>query len=61
MNHKQIELGQDNLEAVEKFFRTHLCATQRECAEALSLSAMAVNRHVKTIRASWRKQKRRTG
>lgn len=58
MNHKQIELGQDNLEAVEEFFRTHLCATQRECSEALGLSAMAVNRHVKTIRAGWRKKRR---
>ncbi len=59
MNQKQIELGQDNLEAVKEFFITHLCATQRECAEALGLSAMAVNRHVKTIRASWRRKSKR--
>lgn len=54
MNYLQVELGQENLDAVKKFFRTHLCATQRECAESLGLSVMAVNRHVRTIRAEWR-------
>lgn len=54
MNYLQVELGQENLDAVKKFFRTHLCATQRECAEYLGLSVMAVNRHVRTIRAEWR-------
>ncbi|MDQ0996932.1 hypothetical protein QFZ34_002114 [Phyllobacterium ifriqiyense] len=52
MNHKQIAVGQDNLSAVLNYFKTHLCATNVECAEALGLSVMAVGRHVKTIRAS---------
>lgn len=59
MNHIQVELGQQNLDAVREFFRTHLCCTQRECAAALGLSAMAVNRHVKTIRAEWKKPAKR--
>lgn len=54
MNHKQVKLGQENLEAVRMFFKKHLCATQRECADALGISVMAVNRHVRTIRAEWR-------
>lgn len=57
MNHKQVKLGEDNLSAVRKYFATHLCAKQVECAEALGLSVMAVNRHVETIRAEWRKRK----
>ena len=55
MNHIQIELGQQNLERVRQYFRLHPCATQVECAEALKLSTMAVNRHVKQIRAEWRR------
>lgn len=57
MNHKQVKLGEDNLAAVRKYFETHLCAKQTECAKALDLSVMAVNRHVETIRAEWRKRK----
>lgn len=55
MNYKQIELGEDNREAVQNWFMNHLCGTQRECAKDLNISTMAVNRHVKTIRAQWRK------
>ncbi len=55
MNWRQIDLGDANLEAVRQFFRDHLCATQIECAEALGLSTMAVNRHVRVIRSEWRK------
>lgn len=50
----RIEVGRDNLAAVRAFMATHLCATQRECADALGLSVMAVNRHVQTIRSEWR-------
>lgn len=53
-NWKQVEMGEANLRAVRAFFVTHLCATQRECAAALGLSLMAVNRHVRTIRDEWR-------
>jgi hypothetical protein len=52
-NWKQIDIGQANLEAVREYFRTHLCATNRECAAALGLSVYAVGRHAKTIRAEW--------
>ena len=48
------EIGRNNLEAVRGFFATHLCATQVECARALGLSVMAINRHVRTIRSEWR-------
>lgn len=59
MNHIQVELGESNLAAVRRWFASHLCGTQVECAKALGLSAMAVNRHVKTIRAEWREAERR--
>lgn len=55
MNHAQIELGRENFEAVRKWFSDHLCGTQVECAKALGLSAMAVNRHVRTIRSEWKR------
>lgn len=45
------EVGKKNLTAVRAYFASHLCATQRECSKALGLDVMAVNRHVKTIRA----------
>jgi DNA invertase Pin-like site-specific DNA recombinase len=35
----------------------HLCGTQAECAKALNISVMTVNRHVKAIRAEWRPKK----
>jgi len=47
-------IGEENRDRVRQFFANHLCATQRECAEALGLSDMAVNRHVRAIRAEWR-------
>lgn len=47
-------LGDLNRAAVRRWFRTHLCGTQRECATALGLSPMAVSRHVRSIRAEWR-------
>lgn len=49
----QLELGRANLERVRTYFREHLCATNRECAQALGLGVMAVGRHVKMIRAEW--------
>ncbi len=45
--------GADNYALVKQFFRAHLCATQAECAEALGLHPMTVNRHVKRIRGEW--------
>ena len=50
-----IKVGETNLEKVRKFFKTHLCATQVECAEALGLSTMAVSRHVRTLRSEWKR------
>lgn len=52
--HPNVKMGEENLERVRAWFGSHLCGTQRECADALGLSVMAVNRHVKTIRAGWR-------
>ena len=54
MNQKRIDKGEANYLAVLAYMSSHLCATQRECAEALGLSVMAVNRHVKRIRGEWR-------
>ena len=47
------EIGRKNRERVRKFFATHLCATNRECAAALGMSVEAVGRHVAVIRAEW--------
>lgn len=46
--------GHQNRQRVRAWFQAHLCGTQRECAEALDLSVMAVNRHVAAIRGEWR-------
>lgn len=46
-------IGHANREAVRQFFRTHVGCTQSECAKALGLSVMAVNRHVATLRKEW--------
>lgn len=53
-NQRAVEMGEQNRKAVRDFFSTFLCATQRECAKALGLSPMAVNRHVADIRRTWR-------
>lgn len=45
--------GRENLARVRRWYQTHLGGKQRECAEALGLSVMAVNRHVKALRAEW--------
>lgn len=52
------ELGAANRSAVRAWFAAHLCGTQRECARALNLSPMAVNRHVAAIRAEWKSKTR---
>jgi hypothetical protein len=45
--------GRINREAVRQFFVTHIGCTNLECAKALGLSAMAVGRHVVTLRKEW--------
>lgn len=47
-------IGDLNRAKVRRWFQSHLCGTQRECATALGLSVIAVGRHVKSIRAEWR-------
>lgn len=47
------KLGHDNREAVRAFFAAHIGCTNVECAKALSLSVMAVGRHVSTLRKEW--------
>ena len=51
----QERVGAENREAVRKWFQDHLCGTQRECAAALGINVCVVGRHVKSIRAEWRK------
>lgn len=55
MNWKGVEIGEKNREAVRQWLATHLGGTQAECAADLRLSPMAVNRHVKSIRAEWKR------
>lgn len=56
MNWRGVEEGEKNRRAVREWFAAHLCGTQTECAKELGLSAMAVSRHVREIRAEWRKE-----
>ncbi len=46
-------VGYLNLKRVREWYRTHRGGTQAECAAAVGLSVMAVNRHVKTLRSEW--------
>ena len=48
------EVGEENRKFVWDHFHANPFSTQKECAEALGLSAMAVNRAVKAIRHGWR-------
>lgn len=48
------EIGSKNRDMVRRFFETHLCATNRECAAAIGLSVEAVGRHVAAIRSEWK-------
>lgn len=47
------DVGAHNFSIVKAWFLSHPCATNREAGDALGLSAMAVGRHVKHIRAEW--------
>lgn len=53
MNHKQIELGRRNREAVRALLQSHLGISRVEISEMLDLSPMAVTRHVTAIRSEW--------
>jgi hypothetical protein len=52
--HSQKAVKEANQMAIRAFFSSHLCATNRECAEALGLNVCVVGRHVKSIRAEWK-------
>lgn len=43
----------ENRARVRDFLRRYIGATNRECADALGLSELAVGRHVRAIRAEW--------
>lgn len=47
------EQGKANREAVRAMLATYLGISQTEIAHRLQLSPMAVNRHVRAIRAVW--------
>jgi hypothetical protein len=47
------KIGHDNREAVRTYFASHLGCTNRECAQALGLSVVAVGRHVAKLRREW--------
>lgn len=47
------DVGSHNHEIVRQWFIDHPCATNREAAAALGLSALAIGRHVRRIRAGW--------
>jgi len=51
--HPGVVIGEANREAIRRFLREHLGATNVECADALGLSVVAVGRHVRQIRAEW--------
>jgi hypothetical protein len=45
--------GYENRERVREYMLSHLGATNIECADALKMSAEAVGRHIKHLRAEW--------
>lgn len=47
------KIGADNRAAVRELLATHLGISRQEISERLSLSPMAVTRHVAAIRAEW--------
>jgi hypothetical protein len=49
------QLAAENRKLIRVYYMTHLCATQKDCANALGLGVMAVSRHAKAIRAEWKK------
>ena len=49
------DVGKVNYATVRAWFLARPCASNREAAAALSLSIMAIGRHVKKIRAEWLK------
>jgi hypothetical protein len=51
---QQVEEGDVNYERVLDFMCTYICATRKECAEALGLTETTVGRHVNRIRSGWR-------
>lgn len=53
------KIGADNRDRIRQFFRDHVGATRRECAEALDLNECIVGRHVKIIRLEWQTTRRR--
>lgn len=46
-------VGSRNREAVRRYFAEHIGCTNVEAGQALGLSAMAVGRHIKTLRKEW--------
>lgn len=53
MNLKQRQLGEQNLSDVRAMLVTYSGISRTEIASKLALSAMAVTRHVATIRSEW--------
>lgn len=53
MNHKQIQLGRQNLAAVRAFFKAYPCATNIECSNSLGINQHRVGAHVRTIRSEY--------
>ena len=47
------DVGERNRKRVYDYFRKNICAKQSDCAKALGISAVAVNRHVRSIRNGW--------
>ena len=47
-------IGERNRDLVDKFMRAHVGATNQECSHALGISAIAVGRHVATLKAEWK-------
>lgn len=53
MNHKQIQVGRDNLAAVRAYFKAYPCATNIECSASLGINVNRIGAHVRTIRTEY--------
>lgn len=56
MNYRQIELGETNRANVRFALIHYPGIREKEIAELLKLSVMAVSRHVREIRKEWKQE-----
>lgn len=52
--HRMKVVGAEYHERIRTYFRTHLCASQKQAARDLDMDISTVRKHVALIRNEWR-------